>query len=55
MSACRARPFFLFFISILLVSCFSFHCGGGFKQDSPNAVQFRDVIFGNDSIAQPIP
>lgn len=38
-------------VLITLISFFLVNCGGGFKTDSNNAINFESAIFGPDSTA----
>ena len=43
----RSAFLFLFALGVVLMAT---GCGGGFKGDSPNAVEIENAVFGGDSL-----
>jgi hypothetical protein len=48
----KAQPYHKvrIFALLLLMVMLLLQCGGGFRSDSPNAVDFQKSLFGKDSI-----
>ena len=51
-SVMNRNRFFLMCLTLFLLSVLFFlgGCGGGFRGDSPNAVEIEDPVFGGDSL-----